>query len=102
MAVAEGLARGIPVIATDVGGHAEAVGQAADGSVPGTLIPVDDPDALAAALRRWLTDPATRRQWQITARLRGTELTGWPETAGTVAAVLRGLDSKPDPAAVNF
>lgn len=102
MAVAEGLARGIPVIATDVGGHAEAVGQASDGSVPGALVAVDDPDALAAALRSWLTDPATRHQWQSSARLRRTDLTGWSRTADTVAAVLHGLDPKPDPTAVNF
>jgi len=91
MAVAEGLARAIPVIATDVGGHAEAVGQSSDGSVPGSLVPADDPDLLAAALRRWLTDPATRHRWQGSARLRSADLSGWPETARAVATALQDL-----------
>jgi glycosyltransferase involved in cell wall biosynthesis len=87
MAVTEALAAGIPVIATDVGGHAEAVGRAG-GSVPGVLIPVNDVDALAVALRKWLTDPATRSQWRAAAGRRRGGLTGWGETARTVATVL--------------
>ncbi|WP_319462538.1 glycosyltransferase family 4 protein, partial [Micromonospora sp. RTP1Z1] len=58
MVVTEAVARGVPVLATDVGGLPEALGRAADGSRPGLLVPPDDPDALAGALRRWLTDPA--------------------------------------------
>jgi len=102
MAVAEGLARGIPVIATSVGGHPEAVGRASDGSVPGMLIPADEPDALADALRRWLTDPATRRRWRHSAHLRGKDLADWSETASIVAAALQGHQPKPDPGSANF
>jgi glycosyltransferase involved in cell wall biosynthesis len=102
MAVAEGLARGIPVIATSVGGHPEAVGRASDGSVPGMLIPADDPGALADALRRWLTDPVTRRRWRHSARLRSKDLASWSETASIVAAALQGHQPKPDPASANF
>ncbi|MYS12878.1 glycosyltransferase family 4 protein, partial [Streptomyces sp. SID4982] len=53
MAVTEALARGIPVIATDVGGLPEAVGRAPDGGVPGILVPPEDPAAIAAELRGW-------------------------------------------------
>ena len=54
MVVTEALARGIPVLATAVGGLPEALGRAPDGSLPGLLVPPDDPAALAGALRRWL------------------------------------------------
>ena len=43
MVVTEALARGIPVLATDVGGLPEAVGRAPDGGVPGILVPPEDP-----------------------------------------------------------
>jgi glycosyltransferase involved in cell wall biosynthesis len=90
MAIAEGLARGLPAIATDVGGHREAVG-ASDGTPPGVLVPVNYPPSLAAALRQWLTDPTTRTRWRNSAGRRRHELAGWPETARTVAAVLQRI-----------
>ena len=64
MVVIEALARGLPVIAADVGGLTEAVGHGADGIRPGLLIAPDDVGALAAALRSWLGDA------QLRARLR--------------------------------
>ena len=39
MVVTEALSRGIPVIASDVGGVPEALGAAADGTRPGVLVP---------------------------------------------------------------
>ena len=60
MVVTEALARGLPVVATDVGGVTEALGHGADGIRPGLLVPPDDPAALAAALRAWLTDAELR------------------------------------------
>lgn len=88
MAVAEGLARGIPVVATDAGGHPEAVGVTADGSRPGLLVPTDDVDALAGALRRWLTDPDSRARLRAAAACRRTGLPGWEDTARAVSEVL--------------
>ncbi len=86
MAVAEGLARGIPVVATDVGGHPEVVGDA------GLLVPVDDPAALASALRRWLTDPALRSRLRDAAAVRRDALPGWAATARAVSGVLAAVN----------
>ena len=70
MVVTEALARGLPVIATDVGGVREALGHAADGSRPGVLVPPGDSQALARALRDWLTDSGLRRRLRAAARSR--------------------------------
>jgi glycosyltransferase involved in cell wall biosynthesis len=91
MVVTEALARGLPVVAADVGGVPEALGTAPGGGVPGRLIPPGDPDALAAALRDWLTDGELREQWRAHARARRESLTGWDETARRLAQVLAGL-----------
>jgi glycosyltransferase involved in cell wall biosynthesis len=56
ISVLEGMAAGLPVVATDVGGVSESV---VDGET-GLLVPPDDPGALAAALDRLLTDRALR------------------------------------------
>ena len=68
MVVTEALARGIPVLATAVGGLPEALGRAPDGSLPGLLVAPGDPAALAAALRRWLGDADLRRRLRRSAR----------------------------------
>ena len=47
MVVTEALARGLPVVAADVGGVPEALGHGADGVRPGLLVPPDDAAALA-------------------------------------------------------
>ena len=60
MVVTEALARGVPVVATDVGGVTEALGHGADGIRPGLLVAPDDPAALGAALRAWLGDAELR------------------------------------------
>jgi glycosyltransferase involved in cell wall biosynthesis len=88
MVVTEALARGIPVLATDVGGLPEALGRAPDGSRPGLLVPPGDPAALAAALRRWLTDAGLRDRLRRSARHRRDTLTGWAVTAEVVSGVL--------------
>jgi glycosyltransferase involved in cell wall biosynthesis len=92
MVVTEALARGVPVLATDVGGVAQALGRAPHGATPGALVPPADPEALAAALRRWLTEPALRDRWRAAARSRRTTLRDWEDTADVVARVLKGLE----------
>ncbi|MCW2791241.1 MAG: glycosyl transferase, partial [Nocardioides sp.] len=52
------------------------------------LVEPGDPDALAAALRRWLDDGDLRQRLRAAARTRRTTLTGWPETARRVSRVL--------------
>ncbi len=57
-ALVEAMGSGVPVIATDVGGNAEAI---QDG-VTGWIVPSEDPDAMAGAILRVLAEPeqATR------------------------------------------
>lgn len=55
-AVLEGMAAGLPMVVTDVGGNAEAV---IDGQ-NGLVVPPNAPDALAAALLRMANDPNRR------------------------------------------
>ncbi|HEV7653365.1 MAG TPA: glycosyltransferase family 4 protein [Mycobacteriales bacterium] len=95
MVVTEALARGVPVLATAVGGLPDALGEAPDGSVPGLLVPPEDPGALAAALRRWLTDADLRARLRRSAVARRETLTGWDVTAGIVADVLTGIPAVP-------
>jgi glycosyltransferase involved in cell wall biosynthesis len=99
MAVTEALARGIPVLATDVGGLPEAVGRAPDGGVPGILVPPEDPAALAAELRGWFGEADVRRRLKAAARGRRSALNGWATTARSLAAVLGRLPNEPRRAA---
>ena len=88
MVFTEALARGLPVVAADVGGVTEAVGCDADGIRPGLLIPPDDPTALSAALRAWLGDAELRARLRRAARVRRQSLAGWSTTASLIAGVL--------------
>jgi glycosyltransferase involved in cell wall biosynthesis len=88
MVLTEALARGLPVIATEVGGVTEALGYGADGMRPGLLVPPDDPSALAAALRAWLGDTNLRDRLRRLARERRKSLRGWSTTASALAGVL--------------
>ncbi len=93
MVVTEALARGLPVVAADVGGVSEALGALPDGRRPGLLLPAGDADALARALRGWLTDEGLRRTLREAAIERRTGLSGWSATASRVAAVLAEVAS---------
>ncbi|OJF11513.1 glycosyltransferase family 4 protein [Couchioplanes caeruleus] len=88
MVVTEALARGIPVLATQVEGVPEAMGKAGDGTVPGGLVPPGDVQSLAGALRRWLTDEGLRRDWRAAARARRGTLRGWDHTIRRLSEVL--------------
>ncbi|MDX2548290.1 glycosyltransferase family 4 protein [Streptomyces sp. WI04-05B] len=99
MAVTEALARGIPVLATDVGGLPEAVGRAPDGGVPGILVPPENPAALAAELRGWFGEADVRRRLKAAARGRRAALDGWAATARSLAGVLGRIPWEPRRAA---
>jgi glycosyltransferase involved in cell wall biosynthesis len=88
MVVTEALARGLPVVATDVGGVAETLGRGTGAVLPGLLVPPDDRAALAAALRTWLGDTAVRLSWRRAARERRASLAGWSTTTSVLAGVL--------------
>ena len=90
MVVTEALARGLPVVAADVGGVPEALGHGADGTRPGLLVPPGDPAALGDALRAWLEDADLRRRLRRAARERRASLAGWSTTTSAVADVLAG------------
>jgi glycosyltransferase involved in cell wall biosynthesis len=88
MVVAEALAHGLPIVATDVGGVTEALGHGTDGSRPGLLVPPEDSAALAAALRAWLGDETLRGRLRRAARERRRSLCGWSSTASVLSGVL--------------
>ncbi len=88
MVVTEALARGLPVVATAVGGLPGALGRAADGSRPGLLVPPDDAPALAAALRRWLGEPDLRQHLRQAAGERRMTLSDWSATSERISRVL--------------
>jgi glycosyltransferase involved in cell wall biosynthesis len=91
MVVTEALARGLPVVATEVDGLTEAMGWAADGIRPGLLVPPEDPAAFGAALRAWLDDAELRGRLRRAACERRAALDGWSVTASVLAGVLAGV-----------
>jgi glycosyltransferase involved in cell wall biosynthesis len=102
MVVTEALARGLPVLATEVGGLSEALGHGQDGTRPGVLVPPGDPAALAAALRTWLGDAELRGCLGRAARERRAKLRPWAATASDVAGVLARVDAGAESAAGNL
>lgn len=68
-AILEGMASGLPMIVTDVGGNAEAV---VDG-VTGLVVPARDPVRLADAIVRLASDVALRQRFGDAGRLRVIE-----------------------------
>ena len=53
--IIEAMAAGLPVVATDMGGNSDIVNEEAG---CGALVIYDDPDSMAAAMKRFLEDPA--------------------------------------------
>jgi glycosyltransferase involved in cell wall biosynthesis len=88
MVVTEALARGLPVVATRVGGLPEALGVASSGCRPGRLVSPDDPVALGQVLRDWLNDAALRQQLRAAVQARRPSLPTWEQTAYELAAAL--------------
>jgi glycosyltransferase involved in cell wall biosynthesis len=82
----EALQAGRPIVATRVGGIPDLTGE--DAAV---LVPPDDPDALAAAVRRVLTDPALARRLAAAARERARTLPTENDAVEAALAVYRRL-----------
>lgn len=80
---AEAMAHGLPIVATGAGAVADTVPDAA-----GTLVPLDDCAALAAALRRMIGDAAFRRAKAEGAWRAGQSLPRWTDTAAAFARAL--------------
>jgi glycosyltransferase involved in cell wall biosynthesis len=84
MVVAEAGARGIPVVATRVGGITEATSD----SAAAILVPADDPWALEVVLRQWLVSPERRGDLKTAAlEARGTART-WSTTLAIIESLL--------------
>ncbi len=96
MVVGEALARGLPVIASEVGGLPEALGT--DGELPGALVPADDARALATEIAAWLREPGRRARWRRVAAERRTGVAGWDSTARALAAALHAIAGEPSAA----
>ena len=99
----EAMAAGAPLVASDNPGYASVVTPEHDG----LLVPREDPQALAAALIRLLTEPATRARLVAGGRATAAHY-DWPLVAGRIetfyrqtlertAATRRGADAHPRP-----
>jgi glycosyltransferase involved in cell wall biosynthesis len=89
MAVAEALARGLPVISTSTGAIPELVGHDA-----GLIVPVGDSEALAAALSQVLDDPHLRARLTEGARRVRDGLPTWEDAVGKMAEALERLAAR--------
>jgi phosphatidyl-myo-inositol alpha-mannosyltransferase len=78
LVIAEALAAGVPVVASDVAGYRELVRPDC-----GRLVPPGDPDALADAVRALLSDRQARVPASAAARKRAETL-AWPRVADAV------------------
>ena len=90
MVVTEALARGLPVLAADVGGVPEALGTGARRPTAGAARAAGRRDALAGALRRWLPTRTCAAACATRPAAAPGELAGWAETADRVARRARG------------
>lgn len=110
--VAQAHAHGIPTVVGEGTGAVEAL-LGAGGHVPGVAVPVDGRGeradgrgeradgrgacvdgrgALAAALRRWLTEPRLREAWRGAALARRDLLDGWDRTVHQIDLALDRID----------
>ena len=83
LAVAEAVARGLPVIGSRTGGIPDLLDEHS-----GVLVPPGDADALATALDRVIRDDTWRVHLAAGAWARAATLPTWPETAAAVEGAL--------------
>ncbi|HYI50584.1 MAG TPA: glycosyltransferase family 4 protein [Microbacterium sp.] len=86
MAIADALRRGIPVIASRVGGIPLTVESRA-----AVLVPPGEPLPLADALREWMRDADLRARLKRAARAGRAGLPHWSDTAEQIASTLAGV-----------
>src|SRR5262249_48635992 len=84
MAFTEAVAHGLPVVAANVGAGKHTIPWHA-----GMLVPVDDADALASALRRLIENPQERERLAAGARM--VTFPSWHEQGKRFARVLQSL-----------
>jgi glycosyltransferase involved in cell wall biosynthesis len=87
MAVAEALARGLPVVSTDTGAIGDLVGPDA-----GLLVPAGDVAALTRALSAVVSDAALRARLAAGAQHARSRLRSWDDAAGLMARTIEGVD----------
>lgn len=88
----EAQAAGLPIVATDVGGVRAGLGDGSDA----LLVPPNDPEALAAAIRRLASDAELRERLAHRGLARAKTLT-LESQAARVAAFLSGSAVSPEP-----
>nr|WP_246728999.1 glycosyltransferase family 4 protein [Methylosinus sp. RM1] len=86
MALAEALARGLPIVAATGGAAGETIADSA-----ALKIPSGDVAALREALRAIVSDPALRARLGEASWRAGQALPRWDETARIVASVIKGI-----------
>jgi glycosyltransferase involved in cell wall biosynthesis len=79
----EAMSHGLPIVTCDTGAVPDTVGPEA-----GILVPVDDSDRFADALRTLLTDEQRRRALADASTKAGERLPGWNDTAAVMSGVL--------------
>lgn len=84
MAVADGLRRGIPVVATTVGG----IPQVVAGSGAAVLVDPGRPVTLNRTLHRWMVDPDLRARMKGEAMRTRSALPHWSDTVDRIGATL--------------
>jgi glycosyltransferase involved in cell wall biosynthesis len=89
LSVLEAMAAGLPVVATDVGD----VGRSVADGVTGYVVPVRNPEKLAAALEPLLVDAEQRRRMGAAGRARVVERFSGEVTAANVSALYEELSS---------
>jgi glycosyltransferase involved in cell wall biosynthesis len=86
MAVAEALARGLPIVSTRTGGIPELVG--AGDSAAGLLVEPGDVEGLGAALTHVIADASARRRFADNARVARNRLPTWDDAGRAMARAL--------------